>query len=282
MRVYERDRDSAGTVLGSAIAFRLFLFFVPLLLFVVGLAGFFGEVVSAEDVDDAGIAGTLAAQIGTALEQPTSTRWIAIAAGLVGIATTGRTLAKSLVQASCLGWRMPMRSKAPVRVVGALIGLLVGMGLIASIVNRIRQDLGLAVTGVSFAAVLVVYVVAALILAALLPRPTSDPGVLLPGAVLVGVTLAGLQALSQLYLPGRFDRASALYGFIGATVVILGWFFFAGRVMVLANALNAATFERFGSITSFAFGLPLMRALPRRSAWVRRRFDLPDPSVPEP
>ena len=146
VRVYERDRDSAGTVLGSAIAFRLFLFFVPLLLFVVGLAGFFGEVVSAEDVDDAGIAGTLAAQIGTALEQPTSTRWIAIAAGLVGIATTGRTLAKSLVQASCLGWRMPMRSKAPVRVVGALIGLLVGMGLIATIVNRIRQDLGLAVT----------------------------------------------------------------------------------------------------------------------------------------
>jgi hypothetical protein len=31
--IYERDRVSAGSVLGSAIAFRLFLFFVPFLLF---------------------------------------------------------------------------------------------------------------------------------------------------------------------------------------------------------------------------------------------------------
>ena len=43
MRLYDRDRDSAGTVVSSAIAFRLFLFFVPMLLFVVGVLGFFAE-----------------------------------------------------------------------------------------------------------------------------------------------------------------------------------------------------------------------------------------------
>ena len=40
LRIYQRDREAAGTVVGSAIAFRLFLFFVPLLLFVVGVLGF--------------------------------------------------------------------------------------------------------------------------------------------------------------------------------------------------------------------------------------------------
>src|SRR5215216_4566374 len=40
LRIYRRDRESAGTVVGSAVAFRLFLFFVPLLLFLVGLLGF--------------------------------------------------------------------------------------------------------------------------------------------------------------------------------------------------------------------------------------------------
>src|SRR5271165_3703715 len=40
---YRRDRESAGAVMGSAIAFRLFLFFVPLLLLVVGIAGFRSE-----------------------------------------------------------------------------------------------------------------------------------------------------------------------------------------------------------------------------------------------
>ena len=249
LRIYERDKEAAGSVVGSAIAFRLFLFFVPLLLFVVGVLGFFAELVSAQDVDDAGITGTIAAQINTALDQPNSTRWIAVFLGLFGMASTGRTLSKALAQASCLGWRLPMRTKASVRVIAATIGLLAGIGVVTAIVNRIRQEAGIAVAGVSFAAVLVVYVVGALLLATLLPRPTSDPGVLLPGAALVGLTITGLQAVSQLYLPDRFSRASELYGAIGATVVTLGWFFIAGRAIVLANALNAAVFERFGSVT---------------------------------
>ncbi len=37
LRIYRRDREITGTVVGSAIAFRMFLFFVPLLLFVVGI-----------------------------------------------------------------------------------------------------------------------------------------------------------------------------------------------------------------------------------------------------
>jgi uncharacterized BrkB/YihY/UPF0761 family membrane protein len=281
LRIYERDREAAGSVVGSAIAFRLFLFFVPLLLFVVGLLGFFAEFVTANDVDDAGITGAIATQINTALSQPTSTRWIAVILGLFGMASTGRTLSKALAQASCLSWRLPMRTRASVRVIAATIGLLAGIGVVTAIVNRIRQEAGIAVAGVSFAAVLVIYVVGALLLVSLLPRPTSDPGVLLPGAALVGLTITGLQAASQLYLPDRFSRASELYGAIGATVVTLGWFFIAGRAMVLANALNAAIYERFGSITSFAFGLPLLRAIPPRWPWLRRHFDLPEPE-PEP
>ena len=39
LRTYRRDREIAGTVVGSALALRLFLFFVPLFVFVVGLAG---------------------------------------------------------------------------------------------------------------------------------------------------------------------------------------------------------------------------------------------------
>jgi uncharacterized BrkB/YihY/UPF0761 family membrane protein len=277
LRLYERDRESAGSIVGSAIAFRLFLFFVPLVLFLVGLFGFLSGLISSGDVDNVGITGALAAQINTALTQPTSTRWIAIVAGFIGMLTTGRTLSKALAQASCLAWRLPMRSRASVRVIGAVIGLLVGIGLVSAIVNRVRLELGLAVAGVSFIAVLAVYLVATLLLASLMPRPMSDPGVLLPGALLVALTLTLLQGVSQLYLPDRFSRASELYGAIGATVVTLGWFFIAGRVMVLATVLDAVMFERFGSITSFVFGLPLVRALPRRWAWLRRHFDLPDP-----
>ena len=42
-RVYERDKEAAGTLLGSALAVRLFLFFMPFVLLVVGLAGVLGS-----------------------------------------------------------------------------------------------------------------------------------------------------------------------------------------------------------------------------------------------
>ena len=84
----------------------------------------------------------------------------------------------------------------------------------------------------------------------MLPRTTPDPGVLLPGRAGRGARSPACRRSSQLYLPGRFDRASELYGAIGITLVTLGWFFFAGRAIVLSMALNAVLYERFGSISS--------------------------------
>ena len=124
MRLYERDRGSAGTVVSSAVAFRLFLFFVPLLLFLVGLLGFLAGHLDRSDVRNAGVTGGVATQISSALDQPNATRWIAVGVGLIGIVTTGRTLTKTLAAASCLAWRLPVRPKASMRATGAIVGLI--------------------------------------------------------------------------------------------------------------------------------------------------------------
>ena len=82
---------------------------------------------------------------------------------------------------------------------------------------------------------LALYVVAWMLVTIVLPRsPSTDASALLPGAVLVGSTVAGLQLVSQLYLPGRFDRASELYGAVGTTIVVLGWFFIIGRMVMVS------------------------------------------------
>jgi uncharacterized BrkB/YihY/UPF0761 family membrane protein len=277
LRTYHRDREIAGTVVGSAIAFRLFLFFVPLLLFLVGLAGFLGEWIQPADVNEqAGLNAGLAAQIRTAFEQPQSTRWVALVLGLVGVATTGRTLSKVLVASSSLAWRIPTTTKASLKVIGALIGLIVAIGLLSALVNRVRAEFGLAVTGMSLLAVFVGYVLVWLVISALMPRADSDLSVLIPGAVLVAVTLTGMQAVSQLYLPDRLGRASELYGALGTTIVTLGWFFIAGRAMVIALCLDAVVHERFGTIARLVFALPILRILARRSPRLRRFFALDD------
>jgi uncharacterized BrkB/YihY/UPF0761 family membrane protein len=97
---------------------------------------------------------------------------------------------------------------------------------------------------------------------------------LLPGSALVGATIAGMVAVSQLYVANQLGHASALYGTIGATIVTLGWFFIAGRVIVLGMAINAVVYERFGSISQVVFALPVIRILSRRSARIREFFDL--------
>jgi uncharacterized BrkB/YihY/UPF0761 family membrane protein len=274
LRIFQRDRTINGTVVGSAIAFRLFLFFVPLLLFVVGIAGFVSNAVDADDVnDEAGLTGSLAAQIDAALSQPTQTRWVAVLVGLLGIVTAGYSLSKVMVASSALAWQVDQRPKASPRIVGAIVGLITGVGLIALIVNRIRRDLGLGVASVSFLAAFLVYVVAWLLVSTMLPRATKDAGALLPGAALVALTLTAMQAISQLYIPDKLSRASALYGTFGATIVTLGWFFILGRAIILGIVVDAVIHERFGRITNFVFSWPLIRLL-RRSSTVRRVFNL--------
>ena len=64
--IFRRDRRAAGAVMSSALAFRLFLFFMPLLLLTIGVAGFASDVVDARSVDQAaGISGGLAKQVST-------------------------------------------------------------------------------------------------------------------------------------------------------------------------------------------------------------------------
>jgi uncharacterized BrkB/YihY/UPF0761 family membrane protein len=107
-----------------------------------------------------------------------------------------------------------------------------------------------------------------------LPRATTDPGAILPGAALVAVIIVGMQAVSQLYIPNRLSGASELYGGIGVTVVALGWLFILGRTLSLAFSVNAALFDRFGSLTQPIFSLPVLRLFPQRWAWFRSYFEL--------
>jgi len=276
VRTYRRDRESAGAVLSSAIAFRLFLFFVPLLLLVAGIAGLATGFVQARAVSrTSGLSGRLGAQISEAFHQPGVTRWFAVLIGLYGVLTAGRSLSRVLQASSAAAWRLPLsRARGSMRAAGGVAGLICGMALIAILVNRLREDLGLGVAGLAFVPALVIYGLAWLGVSMMLPRATADPGALLPGSLLVGLTITVMHAISEFYIPDQLGRASELYGAIGTTIVTLGWFFILGRGTVLAMELNAVIYERYGSISQVLFSLPLLRVLARKSARVRRFFGL--------
>lgn len=274
-RVYERDKEAGGTMLGSALATRLFLFFMPFVLVVVGLAGVLGAPAdSSAASESAGISGTIRDYVDDAFAQSGRTPWIALAIGLAGVVTTGWSLTRAMALSSALPWRMGGRQRTPIRVMGIVVGLMVSASLAAAIVNRIYQATGAAVASISLVGLAAVYTVFWLLLFQALPRATTDPGASLPGAAFVGVVLALLQLITQFYLPQQVASSSQLYGQLGVLVAFLGWFFFIGRAIAFASSLNAVIYEQLGSVSTLFFALPVIRQIPRRVPAVSRYFAL--------
>ena len=273
--IYERDRASAGTVLGSAIAFRLFLFFVPCVVFGVGLVGALSGHVSSRSITDAGsISGALAANIRAAHAQSTTATVISLLTGFFLMASAGRSLSKALVASSNLSWLANGRVTAKLKAIVAITAVMTSGVLMSFVIGRIRDEAGIAFAGLSFGASFFVYLVLFMLLMASLPRGTTDPGAILPGAALVAFVIIAMQAVSQLYIPNRISEASDLYGGIGVAVVALGWLFLIGRTLSFAFSVNAALFDRFGSLSQGIFSLPVLRLVPQKSTALRTYFGL--------
>ncbi len=255
MLLYERDTEADGSVIAAAVALRVFLFFVPLVLFLVGLLGFASSHLAASDATkQIGVSGGFASQINGALHQSPRARWIATLTGLFGAMWAGRHLAKVLLVANRRAWRLTLdeaRLTSKTRVTGALTGLIAGLGILAIIVNRIRQAAGVVGGSATLVTAALIYSGAWLVVSLLLPRGRADRSALLPGAAFVGISVAAAQGIIQFLIPGRVSHASQLYGAIGIVIVALSWFFLLGRLFVASFAINAVIWDRFGSLTTF-------------------------------
>jgi uncharacterized BrkB/YihY/UPF0761 family membrane protein len=85
----------------------------------------------------------------------------------------------------------------------------------------------------------VLYFVIALRLSEVLPHRDVPRRALVPGAVLVAVGVQGLHLFTAYYLAGSADRATSVYGAIGAALVILLWLFIMARLIIGGAVLNA-------------------------------------------
>lgn len=284
LRAMERDREAFASVLGSAIALRLFLFIVPAITAILGLVKLFGASAAVTAaLETSRTAGRVALDIQTASTQSSSSG-LALAVSGVGLTLwAGRTLTSVLAASAAGAWRLSADEARPtLRMAGTLTGLIFSLVLATTVLNRVRSIGGIALTTGSLVVLAALVAAGWFIVMWTLPSATQDPGAHLPGAAFFGISVAGLQWFTQFYLPESISRSSETMGTIGVAVATLGYFFLVGRLMATSFVVSAVTWERLGSVSQLVFGLPGLRRLPHRYPKLVEFFGLGEDSPRPP
>ena len=270
----DRDREAQGSVLGSAVALRIFLFLVPSAVVVVSLVRMI-DLTSVFDGDQLE-KGFTTQDISQALEDTSQVDalWLFVS-GLFLAAWAGRSLAKTLAACSAAAWRLPA-SQAKVTTVSALaLSGIVFLEIIASTIAAAIRDIGGAPAwALSWGTLVAIVGVAWFLVLLTLPRGVNDPGALLPGALLLGIVQGTIQGVLHAYSEGRVERTVDTYGDLAVTLAVLGNLFILGRLMTASFTFTAVTYENFGSLSELLFGLQVVRRRPRRYPKIAEFFSL--------
>jgi membrane protein len=232
-----------GMLLASAVAFRTFLWLLPLTLLAAGLvAGITGgDPRAAEDaLAVTGVTSTLREQITVALSESRRSWWVAVLVGLVLSLWTTRTLMRNLVIVNAHVWdaSVPRRTQrevlhATLIFAAAWVGIFLGAALVASLDTLVPGGIVL-----SFLCQAAISGAGWLLITLYLPDRRRSWMDLVPGGMLFGLGLATLHVVSRVYLPARIEKSSALYGTLGVAGAVLVWLLVGGHLIVSCAILN--------------------------------------------
>jgi uncharacterized BrkB/YihY/UPF0761 family membrane protein len=244
VQAFESDRERAGGLLAGGLAYRVFLWQIPLALFLVSAFGLVTELAGDDPADlarQSGMTAALAAAIAKAVAASDSARWWLLLLGAFVTVWAGRGVYRGVRLVCELAWG----ARAPTG--NSLIGslavtgfALVGIGLQAflpelssGVPGPLRFVLGLVLASALSAWVL-----------SLLPRADAPWTAVLPGAVLFGTGMRLLGAAASTYFAFRLDRSNDLYGALGIAIVMMLYLFVLARLFVAAQFLNATLHHR--------------------------------------
>jgi uncharacterized BrkB/YihY/UPF0761 family membrane protein len=239
---YRHDKNVAGKVLSSAIAYRLFLWILPLALTLAGILGFV-EKQPEDYVDEFGISGYVASSVADAAAQAQQGRWFLLIFGLVGLYTASVAASKTILVVYSLVFGEPARSVPGPKAAGGFLlaaAAMIGLSFSMRIVQAASIGRGLLIELVVLAAIGALYLVVALVL----PHGGTGWLALVPGALVMAGGVVALRLVTSMYLVHRIQRSSELYGSLGSAACILLWLYFIGRLLVMAAVLNAALATR--------------------------------------
>ena len=245
--VQELDARVGGGILAGALAFRLFLFMVPVVYVVFTVLGAASRALGqdpAQLASNAGITGILASTVVKVDQQSAWTQVPLLLGAIVAMFITAGGLLKALYVVHWLVWRVPRSRPAGLGPRLVLIGITLLASALGIAVNDVRNASGAA------GAVIAVVLVTALSFAGWwwvswkLPHAPCPARALIPGALLMAVGADVLQLLTTYWIGHLVARKTSTYGAVGIALAVLLWVYILGRIMVGSAGLNAALWYR--------------------------------------
>jgi len=252
-RVIEADRRYAGGLISGGMAFRIFVVIVPFAFVLVTLFGLLGETADASDpvalAKDLGMTGLVASAISASADASTFERIVTLLAATYALLWGTWTLIRAMRAVHGLAWDLhdlPALTRPWRPTLFAIAGMFAAF-LGGAAVSRLSDAIDPLAELVVRILLLGVFIAAWVYVSSLLPRADGTTWrALLPGAVLFGVGVEVLQFLTVYFFSRYIASKTETYGAIGASIAILLWAYFAGRLIVTAAFLNAARWRQSG------------------------------------
>ena len=243
----ERDSEIGGSLLAGALAYRLFVFLLPLAVFLVVGLGAYADVTDQNTEEVAGGLGLtqiVAREIASAASD--SARWWVLIASVPILAYAIGQLYRSISIVHALAFEGSGRAvKVKPRSVGLFSLALCGQVVVSNVSGALSADSFLGgVLGVVFgiAAVSALW----LCVTELLPHGTAPLSQRVPGAVLYSVGNIAIYLFNWLVIGWLIQERQDSYGALGAAAALLFSMYLSGRLIVTAAVLNAVVHRRAG------------------------------------
>lgn len=242
-----RELRYGGGLLAGGLAYRLFLWLVPLGLVGAVILGFlvdYDEDGVEEAAAEFGIGAAAIASADDAVETSSTNGVVLLIVGLCVLGWGSIWFVKALQVAYALAWGVERpRMRKPFHAMFVFNGLFLAAAAGAVGLTWLREALGLgALIGVI--ATLALTTGLALVVMSLLPNRAERWQDLLPGALLLAVGSQLIHVAVVFYFAPKLERSSEFYGVLGVSAVLLVWLYILARLATAAAFLNATVWER--------------------------------------
>lgn len=247
----DRDAEVGGGIMAGALAYRLFIWLLPLALVLIAGLGFASDAAHVAPDDaarDLGLAGLVTNSVAGSAKS--SARWYALLVGVPILLLATRSVLRTLVVTHRLVWT-DLRSAAPRPTVVATLKLLAALtiGLGISVAASAIRHASIGDGVIATLLIPVPYAVLWLFVSMNLPHRDAPWRSLVPGAIVFGVGIEVLHAITAYFIAPQVASKEGTYGALGTAAALLLGLFLLSRVIVATAVTNATLWDRRSSRT---------------------------------